>query len=314
MARAIFSRQPCSFLFLLISGLALLLPNTGIASNVLPDGSAFFLVSCDYSHSLEDDPIVRPDEPGESHLHEFFGNIGTNAYTKSTDLRTNGAGTTCKRVNLDENHRIDHSAYWLPALLRNGARVDIGNVGAYYTTNRKVNSTLEIIPENLIMIAGNHPSQPEALSWNCGSGTPLSQTIPDCTGGGSVIMHIRFPDCWDGKNLDSEDHRSHMAYAVWQGSGKVCPPGYPHPIPRLILRAHFDTDGDPANEYNLVSDLSHGHGHSGSDTVAPGSTGHADFMNGFDQDELELLIDVCLRSSRGCGHRQRPRTVLPGQN
>ena len=34
-----------------------------------------------YSHTASDDPIVYPGQPGQSHLHEFFGNTDVDAFT-----------------------------------------------------------------------------------------------------------------------------------------------------------------------------------------------------------------------------------------
>ena len=33
-----------------------------------------FLADCPFSHRLPDDPIVSPNLPGASHMHDFFGN------------------------------------------------------------------------------------------------------------------------------------------------------------------------------------------------------------------------------------------------
>jgi len=40
-----------------------------------------FVLRCPYSHSLPDDPIVFPGQPGASHLHDFFGNKSVNAFS-----------------------------------------------------------------------------------------------------------------------------------------------------------------------------------------------------------------------------------------
>ena len=40
-----------------------------------------FAVACPYSHSLMDDPIVYPGQPGASHMHDFFGNVATDAFS-----------------------------------------------------------------------------------------------------------------------------------------------------------------------------------------------------------------------------------------
>lgn len=54
--------------------------------------------------------------------------------------------------------------------------------------------------------------------------------------------------CWDGKNLDSPDHKSHVAYPVagpqtFTGSsvGESCPSTHPVKIPQLMLEIVWDT-------------------------------------------------------------------------
>ena len=43
-----------------------------------------------------------------------------------------------------------------------------------------------------------------------------------------LVGHVRqFPQCWDGVNLDSPDHKSHMAYPERQLPGIA--PGRPRP-------------------------------------------------------------------------------------
>jgi hypothetical protein len=54
--------------------------------------SARFHIECDFHHLKRDDPIAHHGHPGMSHLHEFFGNTSTNAY--STWLSLSRAGTT----------------------------------------------------------------------------------------------------------------------------------------------------------------------------------------------------------------------------
>ena len=58
-----------------------------------------------------------------------------------------------------------------------------------------------------------------------------SSTVPTCPQKAEVQLHVNFPACWDGKRLDSFDHRSHMAYA----RGGQCPAGHPVALPALSL-------------------------------------------------------------------------------
>ena len=58
-----------------------------------------------------------------------------------------------------------------------------------------------------------------------------SATVPTCpdTRGSFLRLHIRFPECWDGRRLDSADHKSHMAYATRSG----CPSTHPVEVPQI---------------------------------------------------------------------------------
>ena len=73
-----------------------------------------------------------------------------------------------------------------------------------------------------------------------GHGHAVGREPPDC-GGKTLVLQIRFPDCWDGVNLDSADHKSHMAYTV----GGICPSNYPVPVPLLELNLRYQTAGGP---------------------------------------------------------------------
>src|SRR5919198_781505 len=79
-------------------------------------------------HDARDDPIVHPGQPGASHLHSFIGNTATDAASTIASLES--GGSTCGK-GMDQ---VDRSAYWVPALLRNGRAVSGGDQRAdvYY--------------------------------------------------------------------------------------------------------------------------------------------------------------------------------------
>ena len=58
-----------------------------------------------------------------------------------------------------------------------------------------------------------------------------------------IIVNIRFPTCWDGVNLDSPDHISHIAYPVNGSfeSNAPCPASHPVRIPQLFYETIWDT-------------------------------------------------------------------------
>jgi hypothetical protein len=97
-------------------------------------------------------------------------------------------------------------------------------------------------------------------------------------------LHVDFPDCWDGKHLDTTDHRSHMAYS----RSYVCPRSHPVKVPLIRLTVRYPID--------------RGRGVS----LASGGpyTGHADFFNAWNQRALERLLDECFHD-RPCNDPRR---------
>ena len=232
-----------------------------------------FISVCGFSHRGPDDPIVLPRQPGFSHDHTFVGNDSTNAFSTPAQLRT--AGTTCRRAG-------DRAAYWMPTLLVAGNPVTPTTAIAYY--RRLVRTPLKSFPAGLQMVAGNsHATSPQRLTvtyWDCGdlANIPPSSTVPDCTDG-SLSLHVTFPDCWDGKNL-LYDNQKNTAYSV----NARCPKGYPVAMPALQLVFRYPALPD------------------GSVELASGGqySGHADFINAWDEHALSTLVAGCLNRYRHC--------------
>lgn len=70
-----------------------------------------------------------------------------------------------------------------------------------------------------------------------------TQAFPKEPCGGGWRVSIHFPSCWDGKNLDSIDHKSHVAYPASGTfeSGGACPSTHPVKIPQIMYEVMFDT-------------------------------------------------------------------------
>jgi hypothetical protein len=65
--------------------------------------------------------------------------------------------------------------------------------------------------------------QNPALQFTC-LASPITHSVyrydlPTNTYAGGIIVTVRFPTCWDGKNVDNPDHQSHVAYPV----SRACP-------------------------------------------------------------------------------------------
>jgi hypothetical protein len=73
-----------------------------------------------------------------------------------------------------------------------------------------------------------------------GSETPDFPKRP-CAAGIMAIHH--FPSCWDGKNLDSPDHQSHMYSTVKGGFREAgpCPASHPVRMPQLAYETMWNT-------------------------------------------------------------------------
>lgn len=261
-----------------------------------------FHADCLLSHRASDDPIVFRRGPGASHRHDFFGSRSTNAFSTNRSLRR--APTNCIRTNSRGAGRADRSAYWVPTLYVHGRPVAPTSVGAYYSTGFRDLASIEPFPPDLRVIAGDSRGAPptdrsgeRVIAWSC-EGREIvagsSRVAPTC--GSRLRLNIRFPDCWNGAESDSRDHKSHMAYSRQARSGnrrRVCPGSHPKQVPVLQLGVGYPTGGGP------------------SVLLASGTidTAHADFMNGWDKRKLAKLVRLCLRKDRYCGGGDRP---VPG--
>ncbi|KAI5780982.1 hypothetical protein EDC01DRAFT_789999 [Geopyxis carbonaria] len=114
---------------------------------------------------------------------------------------------------------------------------------------------------------------------------PQDATHKQCPSG--MRAEIYFPSCWDGKSLDSEDHKSHVVYPSRVQDG-TCPDTHPVRLPSLLFETWYTTA--PINA--LVNA-----GKKGQFVLSNGDTTgwgyHADFMNGWDQDILERAVSSC---------------------
>ena len=85
------------------------------------------------------------------------------------------------------------------------------------------------------------PKSGDASHVNCAS--PDSQKLPTKFCEGGIRSVITFPTCWDGKNTDSPDHRSHVAYPVsgsFDRSTDKCPASHPVLIPQVMFEVMWD--------------------------------------------------------------------------
>jgi hypothetical protein len=236
-------------------------------------GPAYFAIGCGFSHRNNDDAIVSPGRRGVSHDHTYFGSTRTNAFSTPASLRQ--AGTTCAL-------RADTAAYWVPTLFVGDRAVNPLQATAFYV--RRTSGAIRAFPAGLKIVAGNAGARrPQSLNvtfWSCGRGpVSPSSAAPTCESRRSSLrLQVNFPNCWNGRSLDSEDHQSHMAYSA-QGN---CPASHPVAVPALALVVRYPIAGGTNVELASGGQFS----------------GHADFVNAWHQRTLERLVDRYLNRFR----------------
>ncbi|GAA5890815.1 hypothetical protein JCM8208_003061 [Rhodotorula glutinis] len=158
-------------------------------------------------------------------------------------------------------------------------------------------------PDGLRMLAGNPfkrsydgSEAAQAIGWNC-LGANVAQTriptLPNYNCPNGLRGEIRLPSCWDGTNLDSPDHSSHVAYPIGGESGP-CPTTHPVRLVTLFYEIMNDVDSwnkyrsqakNPEQPFVLAMGDSTGYGM------------HADFLGGWQRHVLQEAIDTCTSDS-----------------
>jgi hypothetical protein len=283
-----------------------------LPASAAPDVLGAFRFICNPGQILADDPIVYPGQPGASHLHQFYGNTGANANSTYSSLRQSGESTCMSPLN--------RSAYWMPAMLDGRGNVVRPDYVVIYYKRRPAtdpvvsdpaNSQYEgkaiPLPNGLRFIFGFNMLSPAdtktgSAYFNCDGPTATAGHYPDlptamanCPAGNRVGAIIAAPECWDGVNLDSANHRSHVAYPGYGYWGYLkCPSGYPYVIPSFTMGAWYTiAAGDDTSKWKLSSD-----------DMFPGSpagsTLHADWFGAWDNNVMAMWTDNCINKMLNC--------------
>lgn len=273
------------------------------------DGTGNFRTHCKESHVNNDDPLVYPGQPGAAHEHVFFGFPETDSSTTIDMLEAATAPSTC------EGEALNQSAYWVPSLLsESGVRLEYLEPLFYYKSGYHIPADIiQAPPEGLVMIAGQEMAQPQSVvsakyrceSWEAplpqfDEGDPMDHVpyLPACQPGDLLEFRVVFPQCWDGVNLTSDDQRSHMAYPILAeaphtGTGQ-CPESHPVAIPEISYKFAFEVTAStgPSDTWRLSSDMG---------AHPNGSSLHGDWMNGWDPDIMDLIVNNCINPGYDCG-------------
>lgn len=241
------------------------------------------------------DPIVAPGGTS-GHSHTFWGNVDTNPDTTTrAHLRDGDGGSTCM------GGAMNKSAYWVPTLLdAAGEPVVPDNIFVYYKRGYwgQDASSIQPLPEGLKMISTPElPNGVRQTGWGCtglNTSSDFLPLLPGSCGTSHVTASILFQQCWDGVNLDSADHRSHMAHPIGPYNATSCPASHPVMLPQITAHVQYSVPaGGNLAGWQLSSDVANG---------LPAGLGlHGDFLEAWDSELHARGVNNCIRAERDCG-------------
>jgi hypothetical protein len=95
------------------------------------------------------------------------------------------------------------------------------------TTKRNVTDDDKGIPiEFACLGAGDRPTTKEMPNISCPDG---------------LRAQVMFPSCWNGQDLDSPDHKSHVVYPGGEFHEQACPSEFPVHLVTILFEVLYDT-------------------------------------------------------------------------
>jgi hypothetical protein len=225
-------------------------------------------------HQNTDNIVIAPGKPdGAEHLHDYVGNLDTTF--ASTEDSLAAGGTTCGNG--------DQSTFFWPILRNRSAddgfdqasAKDKNNIGdpvlpAQVKIEFRGNAQSQVVamPRFLRLFSGDAKTITNGLknarpTYSCtGMENQVTNKYPLCPQGSTVESIHDYPGCWDGQNVDSANHRDHLAFADQQSG--ACPDGF-KAIPQLRItlvygdnlndtKQGFAVDGFSTEEHDPASD------------------------------------------------------------
>jgi hypothetical protein len=262
------------------------------------------------------DPLVNPDQNPSPHLHQI---IGGNSFNVTMDASTHDLAklSTCTSCQFSE----DFSNYWTAVLFfraRNGTYKRVpqipqagmdgtkGGMVVYYMSDALFDtaqkSNVTAFKPGFRMLVGNsvYRDRDQArnfrqLTYTCmadqSSRAPESLGFPKGPCKVGIMANVRFPTCWNGKELDTPNHQDHVAYpeSGTFESGGPCPATHPVKLPQLMMETVWDTRAFN-NKNDWPEDGSQPFLWSTGDTT--GFSTHADYVFGWKDNSLQKAMDA----------------------
>jgi len=258
-------------------------------------------VDCTVLTTQRLDPIVFLGEEPAGHVHAIVGGSKFDEFSTYEELQESKC-TTC-------NVAKDLSNYWVPQLYVKKQSdgkyhyVDmdfhiyyklINDRGQTDFTNNPIEpGKMKAFPPGFKVLAGAPdqaaPGNPN-INHKCmgpNTNTPGFPSNPEeCWG---IRAEITFPSCWNGDN-DSEFHSEHMSYPIggsWMAG--ACPDSHPHRLPTLFFEAIYLIGDTFEAGDQLVYSFNDREGYGF----------HGDFLMGWNNNEIESMIDYCINHEDG---------------
>ena len=234
------------------------------------------------------DAIISPDCLSD-HVHTFYG--PPLLYPKVTFEDLRNSDPSLSSGNIEENL----SLYWHPSVYHVAAdgKKTLQGSGMYhfcpflydnqifhysgYQSNYLISIIWTYSKTEMTTIYYNWiPGQTTAFPAGLRMVTP-GENIFDkgiTPGGLEMELSISFQSCWDGVNLDSPDHMSHVAFPQGEEDDAPCPSSHPVRFPRLDFFIRFFNTKAAKWRFSDGS-----------------RRFHADYISGWDESFLQSLLD-----------------------
>ncbi|MFJ4831106.1 DUF1996 domain-containing protein [Streptomyces sp. NPDC088747] len=284
----------------------------GLAANGRSGSRGTFTTRCgtngNDNHNT-DNVIVAPGVTnGAHHLHDYVGNQNNDAFASDADLAA--ADTTCQNQG-------DKSSYFWPVLRLQDGTQDFDQNNAGGGTEGNVGKILQPAQAQLKFVGnkrGKVVAMPSALriitgdakafvngnananvNWSCTgfeNKVQLEDKYPICPQGSDVVRTTNFQSCWDGQNIDSANHRTHVAFVQADGT---CANGF-KAIPQLQVRLVYDVPAPTIENGTVVNPYAVD---SFPENLHKPITDHNDFINFFSANTMNKLVK-CINSGKRC--------------